>query len=70
MRDFVNVVGYKSWRNPELGSWFMRDFVNVVGHNAHGEHLADMLTQVSELLVRSLSGGGGYLLVRSLFGEG
>ena len=40
------ITGYKSWRNPDLGSWFMRDFVNVVGYNAHKEHLADMLTQV------------------------
>ena len=49
----MDVVGYKSWRNPELGSWFMRDFVNVVGHNAHREHLADMLTQVCELFAQT-----------------
>ena len=30
----------------------MRDFVNVVGHNAHKEHLADMLTQVGQLYVQ------------------
>ena len=38
--------GYKSWRHPELGSWFVRDLVTVIQHGAHREHLEDMLTQV------------------------
>ena len=43
---FIYWTGYKSWRHPDLGSWFMRDLVAVIAETAHQEHLNDMLTKV------------------------
>ena len=43
----IELSGYKSFRNKELGSWFMRDLITVMAENVHQEHLADMLTKVN-----------------------
>ena len=42
--------GYKSWRLPNEGSWFVREVVKVFMEHAHREHLADLLTKVSSVV--------------------
>ena len=39
-------LGYKSWRIPSLGSWYIRAFVSVCAQQANEEDLQSLLTQV------------------------
>lgn len=42
--------GYKSWRHPELGSWFIRCLVYVTRHNVCEDHVVDILTDVARII--------------------
>ncbi len=39
-------AGYKSFRQTNLGSWFVRALVKEICEHAHDEHLEDILTRV------------------------
>lgn len=42
--------GYKSYRNPKEGSWFITVLTNVLTQHAESKHLTDMLIMVNEVL--------------------
>jgi len=41
------VAGYKSWRLPDTGSWFIRELVKTFANFAYKEHFMDLLVKVS-----------------------
>ena len=47
---FVFFSGYKSWRLPDKGSWFIRTLVKVFMYYAKTDHVIELLTRVSLLL--------------------
>ena len=44
--DVLAVTGYKSWRHPESGSWFIRELVKTFANFAYKEHFLDLLVKV------------------------
>ncbi|KAI0222024.1 Caspase-2 [Lamellibrachia satsuma] len=45
---YSTVTGYKSWRLPESGSWYIRELVKTFAHFACKEHFMDLLVKVQD----------------------
>ena len=50
MQCTICVTGYKSWRRPELGSWFIRAIVAVFAEHAHDQDVQSLFTFVSSVM--------------------
>jgi len=49
------VVDYAAWRNEIRGSYFIQEFCEVMSQQAHQEHFADIITQVTGCCHLSIS---------------
>ncbi|XP_047134596.1 caspase-3 isoform X1 [Hydra vulgaris] len=52
---YSTVLGYYSWRNEELGSWFVKAVVSVFCDYAHKMDVVRLLTRVNEVLSEKTS---------------
>jgi len=55
---YATVPGYKAWRNPDSGTWFIRDFVVTMCKHAHSEHIVEILTKVRQRISERHTGAG------------
>ena len=44
---YATTTGYKAFRDPEEGSWFIQQLCKTLRANAHKDHLVDILTMVT-----------------------
>lgn len=44
---YASSPGYQSYRNPELGSWFIRSIIDVFRTYVNREHIMDMMLRVN-----------------------
>ncbi|EDO31855.1 predicted protein, partial [Nematostella vectensis] len=56
---YASSPGYESYRNPELGSWFIRSIVDVFRNFGETEHLMDLMLRVNHR-VASLNSNLGH----------
>ena len=55
---FSSAPGYQSYRQRELGSWFLSTVVKVFRKYAHSEHLMDMMLRVNNEVAQYSSPSG------------